>query len=133
MLRMIDVMNEHIERLHPLGEPLLQLRPLVRGNNARDDIEGNQAFSAGIVAIHREGNADPAKDQIGLNALARNRLGGLFRQPVFKFTIMRPHIARTFGIHFIKKARHERFTLKWFGLQVCDIQEMCQLGISGAA
>ena len=71
VLLVIDVMDEHVERLHPLRQASLQLRPFGRRNNARDDVKRDQAFGAGVVAIDGEGNADAAKDQIGFHSLAR--------------------------------------------------------------
>ena len=59
---MIDVMQEGVERAHALldadGEPA----PFGGGEDARDDIEGDQPFGGLFLAIDREGDAEPAED-----------------------------------------------------------------------
>jgi hypothetical protein len=49
------------------------------GDDARDDVEGDQALGAGIVAIDGEGDADAAEDQVGLGTFAGDGLGRLRR------------------------------------------------------
>ena len=75
LLVVIDVVEEGIECLDPLLQPGLHGVPLMGGNDARHDIEGNQTFLARILAIHGKGDADPVEGQIGLFALARDHLG----------------------------------------------------------
>jgi hypothetical protein len=65
----IDVVDEHVQRLHALDQPGLQLRHS-RRDDARDGVEGNQALGAGIVAIDGKGDADAAEGQVGFGALA---------------------------------------------------------------
>jgi hypothetical protein len=51
-------------------------------NDARHDVEGDQALSAGILAIHGEGDADAVEGHVGLLALARDDLGVVESKPL---------------------------------------------------
>jgi hypothetical protein len=55
--------------------------PLVLGNDARDQVERDQALGAGAVlvlgAVDREGDADAAEDHLGLFCGATHGLGRL--------------------------------------------------------
>jgi hypothetical protein len=53
--------------------------PIRPWDDARDDVEGDQALGAGIVAIDGEGDADAAEDQVGLGTFAGDGLGRLRR------------------------------------------------------
>ncbi|MPM79912.1 hypothetical protein SDC9_126955 [bioreactor metagenome] len=93
LLIVIDIPQEHVECLDPLAQAGLQRFPLHRGNDARNDVKGNQAFLAGFLAIHRKGDADPVKGQIGLGPLALDTLRRRRLQPVFVPLVVRPDAA----------------------------------------
>jgi hypothetical protein len=61
LLLVVDVVEEGVERLHPLPQAGLQRLPLGRRDDARDDVEGDQALGAGLLAVDREGDADAVK------------------------------------------------------------------------
>ena len=67
-----------IRKLHIQGaltQTGRQLCPLLGGNDARQGIEGNQALGTGFVAINGKGDADTAKQQVGLLTLAGKLIG----------------------------------------------------------
>src|SRR5262249_31670759 len=81
VLVVVDVVNESVERRDTLAQSLLQLAPLGGGNDARGDVERDEAFRAGVVAVDRKGDPDAAENQISLGALVAKQFAALFRQP----------------------------------------------------
>ena len=78
ILFVIDVVNEQIERLHALTQPLLQGLPFGSRDDARDDVKRNQPFSTRFAAIDREGDTNPAEHQIGFDTFTSDDVSGLF-------------------------------------------------------
>ncbi len=77
-LAVIDVVQEHVQRADPLEQAGLQLAPLGSGQDAWNDIEGDQALGAGRAAIDREGDAQALEEQVGLLTLRlEGRAGGV--------------------------------------------------------
>ncbi len=60
----VEVAEEPIERLNPLCEPTLDVRPLVRRDDARDQVEGEDPVGPCLVAVDRE--ADPLRREEGI-------------------------------------------------------------------
>ena len=61
--------------LQPAGEPL----PFGAGQDARDDVEGDDALLGLVLAVDRKGDADAAEEELGLQAPVREalRAGGI--------------------------------------------------------
>ena len=53
---MVNVINEQIQRVNALLEPLFQPAPLDRRDNARHNVEREDLFHAGLLAVHIERN-----------------------------------------------------------------------------
>ena len=87
-LGVIDIVQKGVERLDALPQAGLQAAPFLCRNDARNDVEGNQALLACFLAIHRKGDADAAEGNIGLGPLARDALRRRRREPVGVGTIM---------------------------------------------
>ncbi len=97
---MIDVREEEIERAYTLLQSALEHVPLVRRNDARHDVERNEALRSGIFAVHRERDADAMERALRLFALLRDaRRVGAF-EPVGKGPVMGADAA-VGGGHFI--------------------------------
>ncbi len=60
----VDVAQEKVERADALNQPRLDERPLVRGNHAREEVEGEGALGAGLVAVDRERDALVPEGQV---------------------------------------------------------------------
>ena len=104
----VDVVDEHVQRAHALLQPLVQPPPLGRGDDARDQVERDQALGAVGVARHREGDADAAEVQIRLQAARRHGLVRLAGKPLGKGVVMRAHVA--LGVqHFVEGAFGDGF------------------------
>ena len=70
VLAVVNVVDEAVQSTHPLRQAFLHLPPFVRGDDARDQVEGNQAFGARTFlvfgAIHGKGDAHTAKNHLCL-------------------------------------------------------------------
>ena len=78
-LVVVDVVQERVQRVHALAQAAIEHLPLVGRNDARNDVERNQALGAGLLAVDREGDADAMERALGLLALlgdAGGRLSG---------------------------------------------------------
>ena len=69
-------------------------------NDARDDVEGNQSFGAGIFPVNREGDADTMEGALGFLAFLGDLLGRSSVQPIGKSLVMRADRAVA-GTHLI--------------------------------
>ena len=107
VLVVVDVADEGIERLDALPQARFERGPFVGRQDARNDVEGNGAFGAGIVAVDREGDAHPPENQVGFGALAGQRLGALACQPIGKCLVMFTHCTVRFG-HLVKTTNWTR-------------------------
>ena len=75
----VNILQEKIQRHHALGEAAVDLFPFRMRQDARDQIEREQALGAAAVAINRKRNALNQKREVGeLAALLelRGRHGG---------------------------------------------------------
>ena len=121
LLVVIDVMDKTVQSRHPLYQSLFNTGPFVGRDDAGNQIERNQAFIAGAVfvlgAVDREGNADAAKNQLGLLAPLDHHVTGLARQPFIINFVMLPYLftareelVRHGGIHLVE-FMHEHLLL----------------------
>ncbi|MNN01809.1 hypothetical protein D3C81_1144370 [compost metagenome] len=106
ILVVVNIVDEHIQRAYPLHQAGFHVRPFTGGNHARDDVERNDTFGAGFIAVDGEGNANAAEDKVGFRSLAGYGLGRLGRQPGFEFTVMVADIACAIYIHLVEKFSH---------------------------
>jgi hypothetical protein len=80
-LRAVEVGKEGVERVHPLRQAALHRRPFRLGQDARDDVEGDQALGRFVVAVNGEGDADAAEEQLRLAAAGVEHVGGRRVEP----------------------------------------------------
>ncbi len=78
---MVDVVDEGVERAHPLLQTRFQRAPLGLRNDARNDVEGDQPLGVAALAVDRKGDADAVEYRIRLGALGRQHLGRLGVEP----------------------------------------------------
>jgi len=115
LLAVIDVVDETVQRAHPLRQALFHLGPFVRRDDARDQVERDQAFVARVLrvrffvlgAVHGEGDAHPAKDHLGFLAARQHHIAGLLRQPTVVAAVVLAHGAGI-GAHFVEAGFHGR-------------------------
>jgi hypothetical protein len=121
LLVVIDVMDKAVERGHALHQALFHAGPFVGRDDARNQVERNQPLIAGAVfvlgAVNGEGNADTAKNQLGLFAPLGHHVTGLARQPfVVDFVVVpylfaaREELVRHGGVHLVE-FMHEHLLL----------------------
>ena len=96
----IDVVDEHVERAYPLLQAGFQQTPFGGGDDARDQVEGDQAFGAGRVARHRKRDADPAKAQVRFQAARGHGLRGLLVMPALESLVVGAYAAGAVA-HFV--------------------------------
>ena len=101
----IDVTQEHVQRLDALLQALLQQRPFLAGDDPRDHVERDQALGGFGIAIDGKGNADAAEQQLGLLAAIFERLGRRLLEPARQLLIGGTKVP-TRNIHFIKRDCH---------------------------
>jgi hypothetical protein len=101
----IDVPEEHVERAHALAKPPFQQRPFLRRKDARNHVKGDQPFLGLGIAIDREGDADPAKQQLGFLAAIFEGFRRRFLQPAGEFLVGRAEMVPG-TIHLIERNRH---------------------------
>ena len=95
-LVVVDVGDERVQGPHALLEACFELAPLVRRQNARDDVEGNQPLRAGVLAVDRERDPDAMEQRVGFGALLGKALGGLLVEPVPIAAAVRARRARRY-------------------------------------
>src|SRR5207237_1390624 len=61
----VDILEERIDRLDALDQPLAEPGPFLLEENARDDIERNDALSGVAVTIDRKGDAELTEGGFG--------------------------------------------------------------------
>ena len=108
-LVVVDVVQERVQRVHALAQSPIEHLPLVGRNDARNDVERNQALGAGLLAVDREGDPDAMERALGLLALLGDAGGGCPAEPPRECLVMGPHPAIR-GLHFIVRgAGHGKF------------------------
>ena len=85
---MVDIVQEHVESLHALAQPALKLSPFICRKDSGYKIERNRAFGPVAVAVDRESDPDPAKQQFRLLASGRDGLVWLAAQPGGESSVM---------------------------------------------
>ena len=109
--RAVDVLQKHVERGDALDQPLLQLAPLAARQQARHNVERDQAFSGFLVAVDAEGDAHAAEHEFGLSAARGEQFGRARFQPARHFRIDAPRrlLRHT---HLVKTRRHSSPSLQ---------------------
>ena len=84
----IDVVEKGVDRLDALDQPFGKVSPFARGENAGDDVEGDDPLGRVLLPIDGEGDAELAEGRFG-GLLAAREIGvGGFGDPalqVFEF------------------------------------------------
>ena len=111
-LFVIDIVQEEVERIDALLQTLLEQPPFRRVNDARDDVEGNQAFGAGIFPVNREGDADAMEGALGFLAFLGDLFGRRPVQPVGKSLVMGADRAVARSHLIVMEAGHGRRMLR---------------------
>ena len=113
LLVVVNVVDESVERRDALHQPFLHAGPLVRGNDAGNQVKRNQPLGASarlvLFTIDGKGNAHASKDHFGLFAPFGHHVARLARQPgVVDFVVVsdlltvREELIRQAGVHLVK-------------------------------
>ena len=79
LLAMVDVVHEGVERAHALLDAGGEAAPFRRAQDARDDVEGNEALGGAVVAVDGEGDAGAAKQRSASSRLRSSCSRGVAR------------------------------------------------------
>jgi hypothetical protein len=80
-LPVVDVVQEGVDGAHPLLDPARELRPFPRRDDARHDVEGDQAFVRLGLPIDVEGDPGTAKEGFGVGGFFAQLPEVLVREP----------------------------------------------------
>jgi hypothetical protein len=89
----VDVAQEEIERGDALGEAALDAVPLLRRDEARQQVVGKDALGALVAAVDGEGDALGEKREVGGLLAALQFLGGQAGQGFGQRAVVRAHLA----------------------------------------
>ncbi len=103
----ISVVQIGVQRFHALLKAARELLPFAAIENARNDVEGDQALGGSGFAIDRKRDADAAEDELGFLATIVEDVFRDVVQPVRELLIGRPDraVRRT---HLVEKRRTTR-------------------------
>jgi hypothetical protein len=87
----VDIAEEGVECAHALAQTGFECAPFVTGDDARQQVEGDQPFRAAFGAIDIEGDTDAVEGDVGFLALARDALAWGLLEPVGVGLVVRPH------------------------------------------
>ena len=110
---MINVVDETIQGGDALHQAALEEGPLVRRDDARDQVKRDQPFRARailvLLAIDSKGDAHAAKNHLGFLAPARHHVAGLACQPfvidlvlVANLLALSKELVGQLGIHLVE-------------------------------
>jgi hypothetical protein len=88
-LAMIEILQEGVNRPHPLLDPARQLAPFARRDDPGDHVERNQPLFGGIFPIDVEGDADATKEMLSLSVLTAQPVYVLSVVPLAKVGVSR--------------------------------------------
>ena len=115
----IDILDVGVDGFDALLEAALQEFPFLGREDARDDVEWDQAFLRLGVAIDRKGDADTPEQEFRLAAAEVEHVGFDFVQPLRQFGIGRPdRVVR--ALHFVEHVctpahfKHKRLSHLYF-------------------
>ena len=111
LLVVVDVVDEGVQRPHPLFEPRLQAHPFLHRQDPGHDVEGDQPLGTLFLAIDREGDAHPMEQSVRLRPLLRQTLGGLGGQPFAIPVVVRARSALR-RIHLVIRCGRQTIPLK---------------------
>jgi len=90
----------------PLFQALFQQGPFLARKDPRNHVERDQPLLGFGVAIDREGDPDPAEQQLRFLAAILQRFRGRLLQPSGELMVSRAEVAAG-QVHFIKRDCHK--------------------------
>ncbi len=85
----VHVLEEQVQRLDPLGQARLELAPFGARDQARHDVERDQALGRVLVAVDAEGDADAAEHVFGLGAAGGEQVRRRLLEPARHLAVER--------------------------------------------
>ena len=119
VLAVVEIVDEGVQRPHPLLDARRQLAPFGSGKDAGDDVEGDEPLGRLVVAIDGKGDALAAEDRLRLAQRPVHVAPRQGFQPIGDTGIGLPRSAAA-AIHFVENRRHSlpllrRSMMTWAG------------------
>ena len=102
----VNVREEGVDRLHALHEAAFQQPPFALRDDARDDVERDEALGRVLGSIDREGDADAPEQQFSLAAPGGEHIRRGLPQPCVDFCVDAANVAAA-GVHFVPETLFE--------------------------
>ena len=122
VLRMVDIADEGVQGLDALTQSARKKLPLAGRDDARNDVERNQALGTAFFAINSEGDPDPVKQRIGFRPLCIDLARGHRVQPAVVTVIVRSNTAAGV-LHFVVELHRLHGSSSLREYMWCDISE----------
>ena len=105
-LVVVNVVQEKIERAHPLLESERELAPFLGAQNARHDVERNEPLGSAGFAVDVERDSDSLKGEIGLAPFLGEDLGLGLGEPALHGIERLANLRLPIAIHLVERRRH---------------------------
>ena len=108
ILAVVDVVNESVQGGHPLHQAAFQGSPLMSGDDAGDQVEGNQSLGPGallvFLAVDGKGDAHSTEDHFRFFTSLGHHVARLPREPLVVNLVMVPNL-RPVGKKLVRQTR----------------------------
>src|SRR5262245_3812477 len=101
----VNVLDERIERVDALGQPLFEQLPFAARHDAWNDIERDQTFLGISFAINREGDPDASEDQFDFPPPVVEHVGRHLGEPAEECPVSRANAA-VLPLHLVEGDTH---------------------------
>jgi len=103
-LLVIDVVEKQVQRKDALGEAPFEIFPFLGGNDARDEVERENAFGAAGIAVDVEGDTLAQEGEIDRMAFGVKILAREVAESGMEFLVMAERPAAIATEHFVEEA-----------------------------
>ena len=112
LLVVVDVVDEGVQRPHPLLEAALEADPFLQGHDPRHDVEGDQPLGTLFLAVNGEGDSDTVEQCVRLGAFLAQAVGRLLLEPPAIAQVVGPGAAVA-EKHFVVRFIAQKLSFDW--------------------
>ena len=103
LLAVVDVVQERVDRPHPLLDAPLEPGPFPGRDDARDDVERDEPLVALLAAVDVEGDAGAPEQRLGIGRLLQQPARVLLGEPLVVVPVGRPQRGAV-AVHLVEMA-----------------------------
>ena len=89
LLVVVNVVEKGVQRAHALLQAALELDPFIQGQDAGNDVEGDESFGTLFLAVNRKSDAHAMEQGVGFGAFLTESVGGLVLEPLVVAEVVR--------------------------------------------